>query len=161
MDLGDELASYLESRRKERTLGAQLAAGELYQWVGDSELIEEEATTAATWLGDHTGHHVEVRVNDVARAGILWLVEAEGSPWFPIGWRIRVGDDVWPLTVSARCHRWTRTYRSGDPAECWGRAVLDVVQPEHARPEWPSHYQVEDRAQDPAWLSASARLHHG
>lgn len=161
MDLGDELASYLKSRRKERTLRAQLAAGELYQWVGDSEPIEEDVSAAATWLGDHVGHRVEVRVNDIAQAGILWLIEAEDSPGLPVAWRIRVSDDVWPLTVRAQCLRWTRTYRVGDPPESWTRAVLEVAQAESARPGWASRYQVEDCAQDPPWLPAGARLHYG
>jgi hypothetical protein len=161
VSLGDELDVYLKARRNERTLRAQLAAGELYQWVGDSEPIEEEASAAATWLGDHIGHRVEVRVNDVARAGILWLIEAADSPGFPIGWRIRVGADVWPLSVRARCVRWTATYRVGDPPESWTRAVLDVAHAESTTPGWASRYQVEDCAQDPPWLPADARLHYG
>lgn len=160
MGLGD-LDAYLDARRRERAVRAQLAAGELYEWVGDSDPTEEEASAAATWLGDHIGHRVERRIEDVARTGTLWLIETEESLGRLVGWRIRVGPEAWPLTVNACCLRWTRTYRAGDPPQSWGRAVLNVAQTGRGRPGWASHYQVEDCAQDPAWLPPGARLHYG
>jgi hypothetical protein len=149
------LSRYLRQRREARQRCEHIRAGRLIVFAGQTDWLEEDVASAAAWLGDHVGQRMQVEPGGSLRPRPrqqLWLIETVERSAPGSGWLVHIGDDVWPLQSSARCWRFTRTYRGGEAEAAWTRATLLVEHGDVGLSEEHERFFVEDTALDPSWV---------